>query len=215
MGLLPGDDGPALAATPATNGASTLVSAVDPTSGDLLWEKRVKGTLSPVQLAGGALYLLSADIDGFTDAVVRLDTAGKSRTVRRIPLSAPVDQAQAAVAGDTVYLSGSGGSLLAVDTRATTGTKAAQLWRLETSVTHLSRPAADGRAVYVTAQDGRLLAVDATRGMLLGQSRPRMDDGRYTFASVLPTPVATDGRVVAGAPDGSVFALDARDPAKW
>ncbi|WP_327325315.1 serine/threonine-protein kinase [Streptomyces sp. NBC_01210] len=211
----PGDDGPALAATPATNGASTLVSAVDPTSGDLLWEKRVKGTLSPVQLAGGALYLLSADIDGFTDAVVRLDTAGKSRTVRRIPLSAPVDQAQAAVAGDTVYLSGSGGSLLAVDTRATTGTKAAQLWRLETSVTHLSRPAADGRAVYVTAQDGRLLAVDATRGMLLGQSRPRMDDGRYTFASVLPTPVATDGRVVAGAPDGSVFALDARDPAKW
>ncbi|MFD9225702.1 PQQ-binding-like beta-propeller repeat protein [Streptomyces sp. NPDC060064] len=211
----PGDDGPALAATPATNGASTLVSAVDLTSGDLLWEKRVKGSLSPVQLAGGALYLLSANIDGFTDAVVRLDTAGKSRTVRRIPLSAPVDQAQAAVAGDTVYLSGSGGSLLAVDTRATTGTKAAQLWRLETSVTHLSRPAAGGRAVYVTAQDGRLLAVDATRGMLLGQSKPRMDDGRYTFASVLPTPVATDGRVVAGAPDGSVFALDARDPAKW
>ncbi|MEU9013770.1 serine/threonine-protein kinase [Streptomyces sp. NPDC048479] len=211
----PGDDGPALAATPATNGASTLVSAVDLTSGDLLWEKRVKGSLSPVQLAGGALYLLSANIDGFTDAVVRLDTAGKSRTVRRIPLSAPVDQAQAAVAGDTVYLSGSGGSLLAVDTRATTGTKAAQLWRLETSVTHLSRPAADGRAVYVTAGDGRLLAVDATRGMLLGQSKPRMDDGRYTFASVLPTPVVTDGRVVAGAPDGSVFALDARDPAKW
>ncbi|MFF0062831.1 PQQ-binding-like beta-propeller repeat protein [Streptomyces sp. NPDC005279] len=211
----PGGEGPALAATPAANGASTLVSAVDPTSGDLLWEKRVKGALSPVQFEGGALYLLSADTDGFTDAVVRLDTAGKTGTVRRIPLSVPVDQAQAAVAGDTVYLSGSGGSLLAVDTRAATATKAAQLWRLETSFTHLSRPAADGRAVYVTAGDGRLLAVDATRGVLLGQSKPRMDDGRYTFPSVLPTPVVTDGRVVAGAPDGSVFALDARDPAQW
>lgn len=67
----------------------------------------------------------------------------------------------------------------------------------------------------MTAGDGRLLAVDATRGVLLGQSKPRMDDGRYTFPSVLPTPVVTDGRVVAGAPDGSVFALDARDPAQW
>lgn len=205
-------DGPALAATPSTDGKSTLVSAVDPASGDLLWEKRVKGALSPVQSAGGFLYLLSADTDGFTDAVVRLATAGKPRAVRRIPLSAPVDQAQATVTGDTVYLSGSGGSLLALDTG---GTKPAQLWRLETSVTHLSRPAADARGVYVTAGDGRLLAVDAVRGVLIGQTKPRMDDGRYTFASVLPAPVTAGDRVFGTAPDGSVFALDARDPAKW
>ncbi|MGW3626602.1 protein kinase domain-containing protein [Streptomyces sp. NPDC000880] len=207
----PGGDGPALAATPSADGTSTLVSAVDPASGDLLWEKRVKGALSPVGPAGGFLYLLSANTDGFTDAVVRLDTAGKPRAVR-IPLPAPVDQAQATVAGDAVYLSGSGGSLVALDTG---GTKPAQRWRLETSVTHLSRPATDARAVYVTAGDGRLLAVDAVRGVLIGQTRPRMDDGRYTFASVLPAPVATDGKVFGTAPDGSVFALDARDPAKW
>ncbi|HZX38462.1 MAG TPA: serine/threonine-protein kinase [Streptomyces sp.] len=207
-----GGDGPALAATPSTDGTSTLVSAVDPASGDLLWEKRVKGALSPVQSAGGFLYLLSADMDGFTDAVVRLATAGKPRAVRRIPLPAPVDQAQATVTGDTVYLSGSGGSLLALDTG---GTKPAQLWRLETSVTHLSRPTADARGVYVTAGDGRLLAVDAVRGVLIGQTKPRMDDGRYTFASVLPAPVTAGDRVFGTAPDGSVFALDARDPAKW
>jgi outer membrane protein assembly factor BamB len=205
-------DGPALAVTPSTDGTSTLVSAVDPADGDLLWEKRVKGTLSPARSAGGFLYLLSANTDGFTDAVVRLDTAGKPRTVRRIALPAPVDQAQATVAGDTVYLTGSGGSLLALDTG---GTKPAQLWRLETSVTHLSRPAADARAVYVTAGDGRLLAVDAVRGVLIGQTKPRMDDGRYTFASVLPAPVAAGDKVFGTAPDGSVFALDARDPTKW
>jgi outer membrane protein assembly factor BamB len=207
-----GGDGPALAVTPSADGTSTLVSAVDPASGDLLWEKRVKGTLSPARSVGGFLYLLSANTDGFTDAVVRLDTAGKPRAVRRIPLPAPVDQAQATVAGDTVYLSGSGGSLLALDTG---GKKPAQLWRLETSVTHLSRPAADARAVYVTAGDGRLLAVDAVRGVLIGQTKPRMDDGRYTFASVLPAPVTAGDKLFGTAPDGSVFALDARDPTKW
>ncbi|MFI9588607.1 PQQ-binding-like beta-propeller repeat protein [Streptomyces sp. NPDC052236] len=222
----PGSRGPALAATPATDGASTQVSAVDPASGQLLWEKRIPGALSPVQLAGsgGVLYLLSATTDGFTDAVVRLDTSGGVRAVRRIPLPTPVDQAQATVAGEMIYLSGSGGSILALNTDGTgTGTEAgsgsgsgtAQLWRLETSVTHLSRPATDGRAVYVTVGDGRLLAVDAARGVLLGQTEPRMDDGRYTFASALPAPVAVDGRVFGTAPDGSVFALDARDPGAW
>lgn len=222
----PEENGPALAATPSTDGTSTLISAVDPGNGDLLWEKRLQGSLSPVHFGDGALYLLSATADGYTDAVVRLGiglgtpldgTVNAAGTARRIPLSAPVDQAQATVAGDTVYLSGSGGSLLALDTDPGTGSgaKPAQLWRLETSVTHLSRPAADGHAVYVSAGDGRLLAVDAVRGALLGQTKPRMDDGRYTFASVLPAPVTAGGRVFATAPDGSVFALDAKDPARW
>ena len=210
----PGGDGPALGATPAPDGTTTLVTAVDPGSGKVLWEKRVKGALSPVRFVGGALYLLAANSDGFTDAVVRIDTAGGKRAVRRIVLSAPLDQAQAtvAVSGDVVYLSGSGGALIALDT---SGKKPAQLWRLETQVTHLSRPAADGRAVYVTAGDGRLLAVDAVRGKLTGQSKPRMDDGRYTFASALPAPVAGGGRVYGMAPDGSVFALDGRGAAGW
>ncbi|NUK20824.1 PQQ-binding-like beta-propeller repeat protein [Streptomyces lunaelactis] len=208
----PGGDGPALAAAPAANGASTLVSAIDPADGKLLWEKRVKGTLNPVRFAGGALYLLSTDRDGFTDAVVRLDTTSGTRAVRRIPLSTPLDQAQATVTGNVVYLSGAGGSLLALDT---SGTKSAQLWRLETSVTHLSRPAADARSVYVTAGDGRLLAVDAARGVLVGQTKPRMDDGRYTFASVLPAPAQAGGTVFGTAPDGSVFGVDAGGPGRW
>lgn len=39
----PGAEGPALAATPSPDGTSTLVSAVDPANGELLWQKRVKG----------------------------------------------------------------------------------------------------------------------------------------------------------------------------
>lgn len=208
-----GGEGPAFDVTLSADGTATRVGAIDPTSGRRLWSERLQGSLTPAGAVDGSLYLLSSDADGFTDAVVRVDTASKDRAVGRVPLAAPVDQAQAAVAGSVVYLSGAGGSLLAVDTSRSPGD--AQLWRLETAVTHLSRPAADDRSVYVSAGDGRLLAVDVARGTLTGQTRPRMDDGRFTYAAMLPAPVTAPGTVFATAPDGSVFAVDAKDPARW
>ncbi|WP_267244229.1 protein kinase domain-containing protein [Streptomyces sp. PR69] len=205
----PAGGGPLVAATPAVDGASTLITAVDPVSGDPLWQRRAPGVLSPAGRTGSALFLLAADRDGFTDAVVRVDVPSEGRDIRRIPLSAPLDQAQAAVVDDTVYLSGAGGSLLAVSGER-------QLWRRELGVTHLSRPAGDGNGVYVSAGDGRLLAVDAESGVLLGQTRPRMADGPHTFPSVLPAPVtAGPDRIAGTAPDGSVFAQEAGDPGGW
>ncbi|NWF26984.1 serine/threonine-protein kinase [Streptomyces sp. PKU-EA00015] len=206
-------EGPAFDATLSADGRTTHVGAIDPASGRRLWSERLQGSLAPAGAVDGSLYLLSSDADGFTDAVVRVDTASEDRAVSRVPLAAPVDQAQATVAGSVVYLSGAGGSLLAVDTSRSAGD--AQLWRLETAVTHLSRPAADDRSVYVSAGDGRLLAVDVARGTLTGQTRPRMDDGRFTYAALLPAPVTAPGTVFATAPDGSVFAVDAKDPARW
>ncbi|MEU5401173.1 serine/threonine-protein kinase [Streptomyces sp. NPDC005963] len=206
----PGGKGPALAATPSGDGASTSVIAVDPVDGKQLWQEQITGTLTPVWAADDALHLLSTNADDYTDAVVRLGTEPGARSVRRVSLDVPVDQAQATVVGDVVHLSGSGGALLAIGMDA-----GAQLWRLETSVTHLSRPAADARRVYVSAGDGRLLAVDAVAGKLIGQTEPRMNDGRYTFSSVLYEPIATPGRVFGTAPNGSVFAVDAKDPGRW
>lgn len=208
--------GPALAVDTSPDGRSTRVTAVGPADGELLWTKRLPGSLTPVQLSEGFLFLLSADFDGFTTAVVRLDTHGADRAVVSVALTAPVDQAQAAVAGSVVYVAGSGGSVLAVDTaRQGEGAEAAQLWRLESSAAHVSRPATDGRAVYLSAADGRLLAVDAKRGRVTGQTDLRMAADGSTFAAVLPAPIAVGGKVYASAPDGSVFALDARDPARW
>ncbi|MFI6288723.1 protein kinase [Streptomyces sp. NPDC051018] len=213
-----GGDASAVTVTQSRDGTSTLVKAVDTRTGKPLWQKRLDGLLRPVGVSGGALYLMTVDPADFTDAVVRVDMAGPARGVRTVPLDAPVDQAQAVVRGDVVHLSGAGGALVAVRTApsgAGAGGEPRQLWRLETSVTNLSRPAADGRAVYVTAGDGRLLAVDAVRGSLIGQTEPRMDDGRYTFAAFLPAPVAVGGRVFGMAPNGSVFAVDAEGPAGW
>ncbi|OKK02970.1 serine/threonine protein kinase [Streptomyces sp. CB03234] len=203
-------DGVAYAAAASPDATSTLVSAVDPADGGRVrWTKRTSGALSPVQASKDALLLLSTDADLYTDAVVTLDTA--DRTARRVSLTVPVDQAQAVMAGETVYVIGSGGSLLAVDTAG----GGEQRWRLETGVTRASRPVVAGGHVHLAAADGRLLAVDAERGVLLGMTKPRMDGGRYTFAPLLPAPAVANGTVFATAPDGSVFAVKADDPAAW
>ncbi len=209
----PGRGGTLYAATPSQDGTSTTVAAVDPGSGEALWEQRLEGMLSPVAASDGALFLLADDTDGLTRAVVRLDT--RARTARRVPLVTPLDQAQATVRGNTAYLFGVNGSLVAVDTDRTDSPARAQRWRLETSVSRASRPVATAERVYLSAADGRLLAVDAADGRLLGQTAPRMGSGRYTFAATLPAPVAAGGQVFATAPDGSVFAVADEDPAGW
>ncbi|MFF3750685.1 PQQ-binding-like beta-propeller repeat protein [Streptomyces sp. NPDC002018] len=208
-----GADGPLFAATPSPDGTATEVSAVDPADGDLLWEKRLTGTLTPAGASEDTFFLLSSGINDMTDAVVRLDAS--SRAVRRVPLPSPVDQAQATVAGDLVYVVGYTGSLLAVDTGGGATAGPGQRWRLETSVTRASRPTAAGKWLFMSAGDGRLLAVDAARGVLAGQTKPRMGEGRDTLSGTLPTPVAVPGRVLASAPDGSLFAVGSEDPARW
>lgn len=205
----------AYAVTPSADGTSSSVTAVDPDNGEALWEQRLDGLLSPVGGSGSALFLLAGDTDGLTRAVVRLDTT--TRTARRVPLVTPLDQAQATVRGDTAYLFGVNGSLIAVDVRGGGSAEQAQRWRLETSVSRASRPVASGDRVYLSAADGRLLAVDAGDGRLLGQTKPRMGDGPYTFAANLPAPIPVPaaGMVFATAPDGSVFAVADGDPAHW
>ncbi|MFG3287178.1 PQQ-binding-like beta-propeller repeat protein [Streptomyces sp. NPDC048111] len=209
--------GAAYVVTPSPDGTSTSVAAVDPASGSVRWQVRTAGRLRPVASGGGdgggsggprALVLLATDSAGFTSAVVRLDTA--TRAFRRSPLSAPLDQAQAGVDGDRVYLFGAGGSLVAVD-----AARGGEAWRLDTGVARASRPVASGGQVFLTGADGRLLAFDAGRGVLVGQTNPRMNQGRYTFTPALAAPVAAGGRVYAAAPDGSVFGVDPRDVASW
>ncbi|MFG2148152.1 PQQ-binding-like beta-propeller repeat protein [Streptomyces sp. NPDC048696] len=186
----------------AEDAASSLVTAVAPGTGKVLWTKRLSGALLPVGASAGSLSLLAADADSYTTAVVRLDTA--TRSARRTALAAPLDQAQAGVDGDTVYVFGAGGALLAVDARA-----GVQRWRLETGAARASRPVAGGGRVYVTGADGRLLAVDSARGVLVGQTNPRMPGGPNTFTPSLPSPVPAGPVVYASAPDGSVFGVSA------
>ncbi|MFJ9731050.1 serine/threonine-protein kinase [Streptomyces sp. NPDC101171] len=199
----------AYAASTSADGASTLVTAVDPGTGRVRWQARLKGSLRPAGSAGGAVSFLSVDpVYGSTKAVVRFDPA--TRSSRRVDLPVALDGAQATVRGDMVLLLGTGGRLQAVDMA-----KRSVPWRLETSVSRGSAPVADGRHVYFTASDGRLLAVDSRTGTLVGQTRARLGEHATRVVAAPPAPLVQRGDVYATAPDGTVFAVPAKDPSAW
>ncbi|NNN35596.1 PQQ-binding-like beta-propeller repeat protein [Streptomyces sp. S3(2020)] len=199
----------AYATSRSADGSRTRVTAVDPATGDVRWDEQLDGTLKPVGGADGKVFFLSGgSVRGESDAVVRYDPV--SGDSRRVALTVPVYQAQAGVDGDRVLLMGTGGSLVAVDL-----SEKKQSWSLETSVSQGSAPVTDGRLVYVSAADGRLLAVDAEEGRLLGQTPPRLDPKSDEVAATLSTPQVLHGHVYATAPDGTVFAVNARNPSAW
>ncbi|MFG2573095.1 serine/threonine-protein kinase [Streptomyces sp. NPDC048481] len=203
----PGD--PLAYASGVTDDGHTRITAVDPATGEVRWKARLDGALDLVGTAAGSAVLLSrGGGDGTVDAVVRYDPAG--RAARRVRLDVTMQEAQATVHGDRVYLLGFDGTLTAVDTAA--GRK---VWSLQSAVSRGSAPAADGGHVYFSAADGRLLAVGAADGRLLGQTALRLGAHSDRVVATLPAPQAAGDRVYAGAPDGTVFAVDGRDPARW
>ncbi|MFE7482396.1 protein kinase [Streptomyces sp. NPDC057552] len=215
FGLYDEASGLAYASEHSPDGVSTLVTAVDAATGRAVWQRRLDGMLTPVSTAGaGELVLTSMNRDAELDGLVRY--APDAREATRIGLPFRLDEPQVVMAGDAAYLLGRGGSLLAVDTGVGGEGGKAELWRLETGVGRGSAPVlGEGGRLYFSAADGRLLAVDTVRGALVGQTRARLSGGKLTYASVLPAPVAAGRMVVGTAPDGSVFAVDGREPGGW
>ncbi|MGW0873994.1 serine/threonine-protein kinase [Streptomyces sp. NPDC002740] len=196
-------------ASSTSDDGRTRITAVDPATGQVRWDERLDGALRLVGTADGSLVLLSQGDDyGTVDAVVRYSPRDKKSL--RVKLRVALQEAQATVQGDRVYLLAFDGSLVAVDTGLDK-----QVWSLQTAVSRGSVPAADGEHVYFSAADGRLLAVDAEKGKLVGQTALRLGANSDEVVATLPAPEAVDGHVYAGAPDGTVFAVDGRDPANW
>ncbi|MBB4894402.1 serine/threonine protein kinase [Streptomyces olivoverticillatus] len=208
--------GPAYAVSPSPDGRHTRVVAVDPLRGKTVWDWTADGNLTTVGAGPHAvLYLSEADSQTRVSAVVRY-APGIGRE-RRVPLSAAVEATSVVANGSVVYLLSSDGGLTAVDTEPSADVRQqATKWRLETSVANASAlvPADDGR-LYFSAADGRLLAVDAAHGTMLGQTSPRLARAGRGYLELLPAPVVADGKVFGAAPDGTVFAVDAHDPAGW
>jgi outer membrane protein assembly factor BamB len=201
-------DSLAYATSPSADGSGTRVTAVDPGTGDVRWDTRLEGELEPVGTNGETVFLTSADrVYGDTEAVVAYHPG--TGTTRRAALPATLEQGHGTAHGNVVHLMGSGGSLVAVDMKARK-----QLWSVETGLVRGSAPVSDGRHVYVTAPDGRLLAMEASTGRPVGQTAPR-PGAAGRVAAALPRPVIAHGHVHASAPDGTVFAVDGRDPGAW
>ncbi|MFF1646709.1 serine/threonine-protein kinase [Streptomyces sp. NPDC058240] len=195
-------------------GSTTLVTAVDAATGHTAWQRRLDGMLTPVGTSDGALVLTAMNGDAQTVGLVRYEPG--ARRVVRMALPFRMNEPEVVLGGDTAYLLAHGGTLVALDTRpADDGGKTVR-WQLETAAGRTSAPVlATGNRLYFSTADGRLLAVDTEHGKLLGQTGPRLRNGRLTYSSVLPAPVAAGRTVFGTAPDGSVFAVDGQDPARW
>ncbi|WP_405713882.1 MULTISPECIES: serine/threonine-protein kinase [unclassified Streptomyces] len=194
-------------------GSTTLVTAVHATTGRTAWQRRLDGMLTPVGTSDGALVMTSMNGDAQTVGLVRYEPG--ARDVVRLALPFRMNEPEVVLGGDTAYLLAHGGTLVAVDTRPAEGGRTVR-WQLETGAGRTSAPVlAAGDRLYFSTADGRLLAVDTEHGKLLGQTGPRLRNGRLTYSSELPAPVAAGRTVFGTAPDGSVFAVDGQDPARW
>ncbi|MFF7440969.1 protein kinase [Streptomyces sp. NPDC008122] len=194
----------------------TRVAAIRPATGEVVWQRNMDGNLDPLGRTGDGTLVLAAfhGADAsLVDALVLLGPGGDHGAVRRLSLPYRMDLRGVAVSGAVVHLLDADGHLTAFDTAAPKGKV---LWDLETAAGNVSQPVLGPRdRLYFSVQDGRLLAVDTVRGALVGQTRPRLRNGRLGYAPLVPAPLVAGDRVFGTAPDGSVFAVDARDPASW
>ncbi|MEU3691222.1 serine/threonine-protein kinase [Streptomyces narbonensis] len=198
----------------SADGSTTRVGTLRPRTGEVVWQRTLDGDLAPLGRTGdGALVLGDHYQDPLIDGLVLLGPDGSAASVRRLALPHRIDVRGVAVRGAVVHILDANGHLTAFDTAAPKGRV---LWELETGAGNVSEPVLGGDdRLYFSVQDGRLLAVNTARGALIGQTRPRLRNGRLGYAPMVPEPQVAGDRVFGTAPDGSVFAVDAREPESW
>jgi outer membrane protein assembly factor BamB len=214
-GHVPGHADPVLATfgdglyavSKSADGGSTLVSAVRPQTGAVLWSHRFPGQLTVLGAGGGALYLAEADPRSAIDtrALVRYDPAARTAVRTPLPYPFPAD-GSASFSGRTAYLLSDSGLLVAVDTHRTSAAHA-KLWELQTAVSNPSPATVSGGHLYLGAPDGRLLGVDLRRGELTAQTAPRNDPAARGMLAGQQAPVVLGGRVYGFTPRGTVFSV--------
>ncbi|MFE5797841.1 protein kinase [Streptomyces sp. NPDC056503] len=206
----------------AADGRSSRIGAVLPATGELVWSRVVTGDATPVGRTGDGTLVLASRYQGdLVDALVLLapgdpDDPGSgpdAGSERRIGIQERMQLGGIAVRGSVAYLLSVDGRLVALDTATEKGSR---LWDLETGASNVSVPVLGAdRRLYLSAADGRLFAVDTARGAVVGQTRPRLENGRLGYATQVPAPLVAGERIFGTAPDGSVFAVHARVAESW
>ncbi len=206
----------------AADGRSSRIAALLPATGEVVWSRVVAGDAAPVGRTGDGTLVLATRYQGdLVDGLVLLapgepgdpGSGPEAGGERRVGTQERMHLSGIALRGAVVYLLSLDGRLLALDTAVEKG---GRLWELETGASNVSVPVlGPDERLYLSAADGRLLAVDTARGAVVGQTRPRMRNGRLGYATRVPAPLVAGDRVFGTAPDGSVFAVDARVAESW
>ena len=171
--------------------ADRNISALNASTGALLWKYRIEGTISSSPVVyNGVVYAGSWD-----NNLYALDAA--TGTLLWNYLTGGEVRSSPAVAHGIVYFGSQDNNLYALD--ATTG---ALLWNYTTGGYFSdSSPAVVNGIVYFQSTDGNLYALDATTGVHLWD---------YPVTGYGDScPAVADGVVYIGSDDGNLYALDA------
>jgi outer membrane protein assembly factor BamB len=177
---------------------ATIVSAVDTTSGSVIWTKKIPhsdGSLSGVTCSGGSLYVGTNSYVLYSlDA--RTGSQQWSFFVGGIP-------SNAIVSGGLVYVAKDSGTVFAVD--AGSGNL---VWASQNFGTTFGTPALAGGILYEGAQDNKVHALDAATGVEVWSFR--------TGGQVTSPAAVANGTVYVGSGDYYLYALNAATGAlKW
>jgi outer membrane protein assembly factor BamB len=146
----------------------TTVIEIDAATGKASWTVDVKGTAQVLGRHDGRLVL--ADTLDPDRPLTLIDVSSHVLTVRRLAEPRPAD-AEAHLAGGTIYFTAASGGVRAVSPR--TGRT---LWEANSSVEQPGPPTASATHVYMASPSGRLAALNARTGKVEG-TRPGRDDG--------------------------------------
>ncbi|MFJ5773365.1 protein kinase [Streptomyces sp. NPDC093094] len=187
--------------------ARTEVVRLDPATGEARWKTDVEGRIRLLGESGGGLVLAHEDDQGGQEPVLTLLDPG-TRAVTSTRLSpAPPDGYRVHVAGGTVYLTWSSGTV-----RAFSPHTGRRLWENNSTVEHPGPPAVSARHVYVASSSGRMASMDIRTGEVEA-TRPGYDDAvtemGFLFTGAAPLLVGDALYVPYGA--RSVYTVDVNE----
>ncbi|MBZ3903222.1 serine/threonine-protein kinase [Streptomyces griseiscabiei] len=142
------------------------------------------------------------------ETILLLDLETGNRVTTKPGGKGEYGRGRAALAGDVLVFTRSGGQVTAVSPH--TGEL---LWRTRTSLERPGAPGYDAASgtVYLASTTGRVAALDRVKGTLLWETLPRATP-TWPFQGAAPWTLPHEGALFVAVPDGTLFSLDPAHP---
>jgi outer membrane protein assembly factor BamB len=190
--------------------------AVTRKSGDLVWKFKTAGAISGTPAsANGVVYVASRDLNIYAVESATGKERWKFKTGELLPHAWGWEyfQSTPVIENDVLYVGAGDGvsyALQASDGRV--------LWKFKTNGRIRSTPVIHDKLVFVASYDGVLYVLDKTKGTLQWRyetegAHLKSDDFGWDRNAIDATPVVTEGKLVLGSRDGSLYAVDIKTKA--
>jgi outer membrane protein assembly factor BamB len=185
--------------------------AVNRKSGEVVWKFKTNGAISGTPaFAKGTLYFASRDLNLYAVDAATGKERWKFKTGSLLPhfWGWEYFQSTPAIENDVLYAGAGDGVCYAL--QASDGKV---LWKFKTNGRIRSTPVIQNKSVLVASYDGVVYALDKSKGTLQWRyetegAHLKSDDFGWDRNAIDATPVVTEGKMVLGSRDGSLYAVD-------